>query len=117
MIRRPLCLQRTDYLCPYPTSFRAAAGARGGRLMGYLPPAPPPEWIEVTTLVSEEREFVAGNEGGRAVDRSLQRAEIAHRANMETVHAQTMREARIGTRSEEQTSELQSLMRISYAVF
>lgn len=66
--------------------------------MGYLPPAPPPEWIEVTTLGSEEREFVSGHEGARrVVDRSLQRAEIAHRAKMAVVHAQTMREARIGT--------------------
>src|SRR3546814_5865733 len=103
MIRRPPRSKRTDTLFPYTTLFRSR-------------PA------EGTDAAAEERADIGGNEARkieRIVDalvlrdladvvaivggRHARGLEVEHRANMH--------------RSEEHTSELQSLMRISYAVF
>src|SRR3546814_9571482 len=98
MIRRPPRSTRTDTLFPYTTLFRsdhrlgiAVADQRFGRA-------------------------VAGGGDGvtdaRLADILHTRDEVAHLAD-----AQTDTGLRLGRRSEEHTSELQSLMRISYAVF
>src|SRR3546814_4237788 len=96
MIRRPPRSTRTDTLFPYTTRFRSCPGRTRGhrlRLQG-----------EVART---------GREGDKAVPpaRVLQeqhdRAFLSERSGPRLVHV----------RSEEHTSELQSLMRISYAVF
>src|SRR3546814_4895505 len=93
MIRRPPRSTRTDTLFPYTTLFRSSGGRRGR----------------------------AGNASSAAcrADRGRSRGRQAC-LRRETVHAQQgQRRTRRprGGRSEEHTSELQSLMRISYAVF
>src|SRR3546814_6231680 len=89
MIRRPPRSTRTDTLCPYTTLFRSPARALRLRQRAHhrLLQAPPHRGAR-----------------GCAVRPRLCAARGAH-----------ARAA--GTRSEEHTSELQSLMRISYAVF
>src|SRR3546814_4904993 len=97
MIRRPPRSTRTDTLFPYTTLFRSArhsarpvpAGEATPAAFGrgYIPPLPRPR--------------------GRCPTRSLH-----------IDHSETSGLASSGRRrSEEHTSELQSLMRISYAVF
>src|SRR3546814_9503987 len=90
MIRRPPRSTRTDTLFPYTTLFRSR-GTRARdrrRALGAQPEAR-----------RAERPDAHGDRGG---GRSPARAHGG---------------ARAGLRSEEHTSELQSLMRISYAVF
>src|SRR3546814_7939953 len=87
MIRRPPRSTRTDTLFPYTTLFLSQLLGHGGKAAG-------------------SAHFVRAKVGvGKCIDGcELQRAE-------EAAHNQYDR------RSEEHTSELQSLMRISYAVF
>src|SRR3546814_17840758 len=98
-IRRPPRATRTDTLFPYTTLFRSRTPRLGIPREGHdicpRAPLPPPGSASRT----------AGTEFGRS-DRSRQN--------------RTSKCAQWGLtpgRSEEQTSELQSLMRISYAVF
>src|SRR3546814_3711816 len=95
MIRRPPRSTRTDTLLPYTTLFRSKAACPSARVRGACRPIRkdrqglPPSARAVETLPGASyRRYVLRTDGG------------AHRA-----------------RSEEHTSELQSLMRISYAVF
>src|SRR3546814_8984910 len=92
MIRRPPRSTRTDTLFPYTTLFRSAAPHRGRR----------------ETLGSIARSLLHSLRGIRRDGRGRYR-DHDHRAS------DGERTAR--KRSEEHTSELQSLMRISYAVF
>src|SRR3546814_6113943 len=87
MLRRPPRSTRTDTLFPYTTLFRSAAADR-----------------------------IAVN-FGQAVDRLLLKCRRAMRMAVPFVVGRGVRQAKVGGRSEEHTSELQSLMRISYAVF
>src|SRR3546814_8481408 len=93
MIRRPPRSKRTDTLFPYTTLFRSLAYARitanQDDSARHQPAAQHP--VEL------------GNTRGLA--RQLARFDFSQAAH------------RAGPRSEEHTSELQSLMRISYAVF
>src|SRR3546814_2818936 len=91
MIRRPPRSTRTDTLFPYTTLFRSAA--RG--VLG----------LADDCLVLEIR--------GRAEQRLERRVHVGVDERQPTVHLGAAAERR----SEEHTSELQSLMRISYAVF
>src|SRR3546814_1894993 len=98
MIRRPPRSTRTDTLFPYTTLFRSvadAALAAGGEVIGVIP----------EQLV-----------GWEVAHTGLTRLEVV--ANMHERKAR-MFDLSDGfvARSEEHTSELQSLMRISYAVF
>src|SRR3546814_1920256 len=95
MIRRPPRSTRTDTLFPYTTLFRSrleiaelVETRAGGRQQHHVPRLGHPR---------------------RAADAGGQHLRIVHRH----MRAQQFREHR----SEEHTSELQSLMRISYAVF
>src|SRR3546814_7605593 len=98
MIRRPPRSTRTDTLFPYTTLFRSRhhhdrrCGARARHDGGLSP------------------NRVAGAQGLAYVD---DRAMGGHRAQ----RPERQEAARAAGRSEEHTSELQSLMRISYAVF
>src|SRR3546814_7229602 len=96
MIRRPPRSTRTATLFPYTTLFRSSCpckitGRHACRIGGL-------------------EGFVAG-----AGDRVLRPQLSAHFPS--DLHFVKTDRARIGARSEEHTSELQSLMRISYAVF
>src|SRR3546814_12241810 len=102
MIRLPPDATRTDTLFPYTTLFRSPAG----------PPDPPPAGTAVPPNRRDDRRpgprparrFGSGDWLGRARPQGL-RLPRRHQD-----HARARR-------SEEHTSELQSLMRISYAVF
>src|SRR3546814_2442626 len=91
MIRRPPRSTRTDTLFPYTTLFRSIDRAELAR-------------IELDRYRRPTRAHHAGERVGRHIGerqcRNLRRVAVAQHA-----------------RSEEHTSELQSLMRISYAVF
>src|SRR3546814_5576937 len=101
MIRRPPRSTRTDTLFPYTTLFRSAHGrarslerqAENGNRCG-----------PTGNLGLEFR-----NRQGRLVDRPFPAAWLSPRGGW--------CDDRTDARSEEHTSELQSLMRISYAVF
>src|SRR3546814_3484369 len=101
MIRRPPRSTRTDTLFPYTTLFRSqysAGGDPAGHRAGQVKLEPPTQ----ATGVEAVHAATAGEMAGQA-------AQVARRSD------------RLGDagkiRSEEHTSELQSLMRISYAVF
>src|SRR3546814_2781253 len=97
MIRRPPRSTRTDTLFPYTTLCRSLAG-------GALVAAVAGLWSVAAALqpaaAADRRAVAAGGAAGRARDRR-------DPASLQP----------IARRSEEHTSELQSLMRISYAVF
>src|SRR3546814_3416582 len=98
MIRRPPRSTRTDTLFPYTTHFRSAAGA-AGRSAG----------IGLQRPTAGRR--LGGGRGDRAAPRRAARGR--GRGEPRRLRARGARDER----SEEHTSELQSLMRISYAVF
>src|SRR3546814_8342014 len=135
MIRRPPRSTRTDTLVPYTTLFRSGrhnhASAlpgigdrclKGGRsAAGFnkcVDPAP------LAQLCNNRRHFRrVDNRVGAHPRRSrtplgswIDEDEFA-RALSNKMRRQTADNAKAGQRSEEHTSELQSLMRISYAVF
>src|SRR3546814_3053311 len=96
MIRRPPGSTRTDTLFPYTTLFRSPSTALLHR----------PFTLGRTAAVDRRAAFRAPRRtcGGDGQDR-------------DTAARRGARVAPRGPRSEEHTSELQSLMRISYAVF
>src|SRR3546814_8997525 len=105
MRRRPPRSTRTDTLCPYTTVFRSPAGSES-RLSGRR------HTMETAADVVHRRVLVrAGN--GTGVESAG--AGLWHR-RADTRASECARRA-AGQRSEEHTSELQSLMRNSYAVF
>src|SRR3546814_6512615 len=97
MIRRPPRSTRTDTLVPYTTLFRSDAVPAG-------------------LLADRQQEYGEGL-AGAARDRIHGEAQDEHAECGETVRGQLGRTHGDAIRSEEHTSELQSLMRISYAVF
>src|SRR3546814_8474992 len=95
MIRRPTRSTRTDTLFPYTTLFRSR-----GRADAAIPRQVGAAGRRRNVRGSERRGTPPGGRAGMQRD--------AGRATRRGEH---------GRRSEEHTSELQSLMRISYAVF
>src|SRR3546814_6735250 len=93
MIRRPPRSTRTDTLCPYTTLFRSEGDST--RIAGYLPFNP--DRYQYYSLSH------ATPIGSNGLTLAAQAAHVETRSR--------------DSRSEEHTSELQSLMRISYAVF
>src|SRR3546814_9170481 len=95
MIRRPPRSTRTDTLFPYTTLFRSQSGAQRGLL------------VRAQELIDELAE----------IDQT-RRAWINEVVEVLVEPGQRHIPLAVGkVRSEEHTSELQSLMRISYAVF
>src|SRR3546814_14990920 len=92
MIRRPPRSTRTDTLFPYTTLFRSNKSGAGGTIG--------------TQLVAR-----AGNDGY-----TLLWGTVATHGIGPNIYKKLSYDA-VADRSEEHTSELQSLMRISYAVF
>src|SRR3546814_8025025 len=94
-IRRPPRSTRTDTLCPYTTLFRSPLNALlGGGRQGHLP------GLSLESYFAGKTAALQRTAEGRA---------------RPVPSGRTLRPQRL--RSEEHTSELQSLMRISYAVF
>src|SRR3546814_2922109 len=90
MIRRPPRSTRTDTLFPYTTLFRSSGARR--------------ERVEIVIMIE-------------TADRAEPRI-ILHIGDLDIISCGAiLRLRRLQGRSEEHTSELQSLMRISYAVF
>src|SRR3546814_1872775 len=121
MIRRPPRSTRTDTLFPYTTLFRSAAdrsrtAREGGGIAGsrHLPARAgagkrrdPPG--RLARLDVAQRTAAGGGESGAGADRTD--------ADTRALRPDVRRDRHPAARSEEHTSELQSLMRISYAVF
>src|SRR3546814_4434467 len=108
MIRRPPRSTRTDTLFPYTTLFRSRAGRRTARLCRH------------------RARFGRAQGGAERADREhgadrVPPAATFHGASGARLLTRAIARQRLGAgqryRSEEHTSELQSLMRISYAVF
>src|SRR3546814_5864478 len=97
MLRRPPRSTRTDTLFPYTTLFRSLFRAKSLVQGGGL-----------AVSNREHREMVDALASG-----DVERAHAAHWRHVERAKARLL----AALRSEEHTSELQSLMRISYAVF
>src|SRR3546814_8101428 len=92
MIRRPPRSTRTDTLFPYTTLFRSLSGLGSGTLNSHR-----------------------GGEGVKVFDEEQARSMNNHSRLRQRMSSRLIEN--LDTRSEEHTSELQSLMRISYAVF
>src|SRR3546814_5052332 len=120
MIRRPPRSTRTDTLFPYTTLFRSIAheDARLADLHLRMHEALAVLGRQAHDLLGAERLLVELERRGRVVDHNVRdhrRHLLRHRPVLRS--GVTARPQRRGGRSEEHTSELQSLMRISYAVF
>src|SRR3546814_10908248 len=129
MIRRPPRSTRTDTLFPYTTLFRSEVIGLVQRRFGTVAELRP--GLEI--LDARLRQFGAHQTGNRAADDAGDdREDQVEGADILVVgrHEPTLEEGRLVVgvmmimsmiavmiRSEEHTSELQSLMRISYAVF
>src|SRR3546814_5812518 len=136
MIRRPPRSTRTDTLFPYTTLFRSLVRAyRQGIFPWYNPDEPVLWWCPDPRTVLEPDQFHVSHSLKKSIRRrdyalSFDRAfdTVLEACSGERVRShgtwlgEDMRHAYMelfnrGQRSEEHTSELQSLMRISYAVF
>src|SRR3546814_3807548 len=103
MIRRPPRSTRTDTLFPYTTPFRSDGAEVIGRL------------CERGGGFVDDLEIAGGI--GRQKCAGLIQIEVQLREQRARILVLVVRADDVGQRSEEHTSELQSLMRISYAVF
>src|SRR3546814_1142677 len=113
MIRRPPRSTRTDTLFPYTTLFRSIAGVgEGWRCQQQREQAGAPAWRVAAGQIGR---IMHGGEprGGRAVECTFRGA----RGRCPVWMPPLGKSSRLKPRSEEHTSELQYLMRISYAVF
>src|SRR3546814_6191620 len=106
MIRRPPRSTRTDTRFPYTTLFRSPAGRSAARVWSTTP----------TAACSMCRSSTASAWPRPASSRPWAASAIPEPALGLDPRDNALAETVIG-RSEEHTSELQSLMRISYAVF
>src|SRR3546814_7263127 len=112
MIRRPPRSTRTDTLFPYTTLFRSPPARPPIAPVRAGPCQLPVNWGDVST--GRDRSSFAPHPC-LADSRSMMRA-MLWPSNL-TVRRLHALDGGQGKRSEEHTSELQSLMRISYAVF
>src|SRR3546814_8149067 len=128
MVRRPPRSTRTDTLVPYTTRFRSAGRDREQLLARTRKPRQPvadrarDRTADAAVDFIEDDRLGAALFGKRHLQREDEAREFAARSDLGE-----RREGRAGVgcdeefdpvdRSEEHTSELQSLMRISYAVF
>src|SRR3546814_3518029 len=112
MIRRPPVSTRTDTLCPYTTLFRSA---RFGQRRAWL-------WLAGFAVMAAV--VTLGFADPAADIRTVAYAAIllgfcgaTFDIVIDAYRIELLKPEQLGVRSEEHTSELQSLMRISYAVF
>src|SRR3546814_2883286 len=124
MIRRPPRSTRTDTLFPYTTLFRSAA-AQARRMDERLLSRPAGIGAaygaprrRLRRRAAPDRRISCDRRAARADDATADRRARKHRdAAGAGARTRRTRRGQRGGRSEEHTSELQSLMRISYAVF
>src|SRR3546814_6961551 len=114
MIRRPPRSTRTDTLFPYTTLFRSPTAARSSN----------PGWLARSSDARGRCAILANAAlGSGPTERTFDEVRERRRAGLPIQWRAQRRRAcgrlprRLRHRSEEHTSELQSLMRISYAVF
>src|SRR3546814_10553534 len=98
MIRRPTRSTRTDTLFPYTTLFRSAFEVAGGD-------------------VRKNHRLIRADHRVRGLVEGIDGIRLGERPTLHVIPGHADDVARPRQRSEEHTSELQSLMRISYAVF
>src|SRR3546814_10150454 len=116
MLRRPPISTRTDTLFPYPTLFRSGKGERD-QFVGIA------DYRACHALTDAPFEHtVDGQRADIGYELSFLGCERRARSNLgcNRIHARARQlQGALASivRSEEHTSELQSLMRISYAVF
>src|SRR3546814_7129853 len=103
MLRRPPKSTRTDTLCPYTTRFRAG----DDYVLLHLDPSARVEALYTTAKLTADALTRLPRLAGHVANADRLGAEKA------LIHVDRIAHER----SEEHTSELQSLMRISYAVF
>src|SRR3546814_7337240 len=131
MIRRPPRSTRTDTLFPYTTLFRSLLGGKAQNAAKLSQ-----RRLQVAHLLGDQLHLEVGpvqrqrlaravHDPAPARGNQLQRHAIALGQQLvaflledrEIAHARRQQQADAALRSEEHTSALQSLMRISYAVF
>src|SRR3546814_1070908 len=122
MIRRPPGSTRTDTLLPYTTLFRSPPDQAKGRCVAALQRTGPGK----DRIIAEGDAPPLQRRAGQPDHRQRAERQQDSRADIDRERAAAARQGRkqgegrddrVQFRSEEHTSELQSLMRISYAVF
>src|SRR3546814_1845006 len=121
MIRRPPRSTRTDTLFPYTTLFRSGRAFQH-RLPRRWPERDRERGQEPESVVHRHRHRRPGDYGRGDAASQQGRNGALHRPGTDVhpvpaVRADETAIQQMAVRSEEHTSELQSLMRISYAVF
>src|SRR3546814_1148101 len=111
MIRRPPISTRTATLFPYTTLFRSEIGEQQRHRLVVAHMARRIDMAVADAVLERNAPLPAGWARGRAGDRLAVAAERAGNGDRAVARQP------VGPRSEEHTSELQSLMRIPYAVF
>src|SRR3546814_7852971 len=116
MIRRPPRSTRTDTLFPYTTLFRSPVATRS-RAPAKTSKAPATRFRTAPT--TDRRSSSDGQEPEKRRRRQPHRGAGAQQGNPRVYRGRQGREecGKGAQRSDEHTSELQSLLRISYAVF
>src|SRR3546814_10050149 len=128
MIRRPPRSTRTDTLFPYTTLFRSAIwrgaallalAARGAWEWHWRAFGVTPSYQNSNAAWAQQRARIDHGEGNKTVLIGSSRVlfDLQLPQWQQATGDRPIQLALEGTRSEEHTSELQSLMRISYAVF
>src|SRR3546814_9715257 len=111
MIRRPPRSTRTDTLFPYTTLFRSRSASAASGL------AHRAHHLSSATNARRSSRFSAVKRSNAPAHLPSNPDHTVFRDRSPSKACDTHRPAVTGLRSEEHTSELQSLMRISYAVF
>src|SRR3546814_5734859 len=117
MVRRPPRATRTDTLLPYPTLFRSVAAALAEALQAlqlHRVGLAVPGARAVAQVVGGEHQRLPHRLAHHVAQRVDQLRRVAGHVEAHQPHVHRTRPR---VRSEEHTSELQSLMRISYTVF
>src|SRR3546814_2027104 len=112
MIRRPPRSTRTDTLFPYSTLFRSEAAAEEDEAHLHVDVAAAPV-RDAAGDAGADHLVGGGGDGNRRRNADLHEQRRQQEAAAHSEHPGQ----HANNRSEEHTSELQSLMRISYAVF
>src|SRR3546814_4942689 len=121
MIRLPPRSTRTDTLFPYTPLFRSAADLRGVVIALLQAAGGVHDLVHALADLRRHQGAVVGRDGAggeHPATRLPPRVPVRARLiRVPTARPTTMQAGRASGRSEEHTSELQSLMRTSYAVF
>src|SRR3546814_16445595 len=119
IVRRPPQSQRTDTLFPSTTLFRSPSPPTETAQGGYIADGYDAALDDLRRMAGDGRRAIAALEAKYRTQTGITALKIRHNAVL-GYHVEVPSrhgDALMGERSEEHTSELQSLMRISYAVF